>query len=152
MQGVRTRPRRFHVTMEDEHDRLEDTLADVEWSLRAGDTDTARRQLATFEAGLNRYVHGEERLLFPALDALVLNRTRFDPTASMRREHRSLRKLTGAIWDSFARGDGSDAADALSTLRSVFLLHIAKEDLVIYPLLHRAVSSTTEEALVQAFQ
>lgn len=150
MQGTRTRSRRFHVTMDDEHVRLEDTLADVEWSLRAGDTDTARRQLATFEAGLHRYVHGEERLLFPALEALVLSR--FDPTASMRREHRSLRKLTGAVWDSFARGDGSDAAHALSTLRSVFLLHIAKEDLVIYPLLDRAVSSTTEEALVQAFQ
>ena len=124
--------------MEDEHDRLDTTLADLEWSLRAGDTDMARVQLAAFEAGLSRYVHGEECLLFPLLDALVP--TRFDPTVRMRREHRSLRKLTAAVWDCFARHDGPGGVDTLGTLRSVFLLHIAKEDLVIYPLLDRAVS------------
>lgn len=146
---ARTGSRRFHETMEEEHDRLEAMLASLEWSLRAGDNDTARRQLATFEMGLTRYVQGEERLLFPVLEALVP--ARFAPTARMRREHRSLRKLTAAVWDSLARGDEA-LGDTLGTLRSVFLLHIAKEELIIYPLLDGAVSSTAEEALLRTLQ
>jgi iron-sulfur cluster repair protein YtfE (RIC family) len=148
MQASRTGSRRFHEALKGEHVRLEATLAGLEWALRTGATDTARTQLATFEAGLNRYVHGEERLLFPMLEALVPSL--FAPTARMRREHRSLRKLAAAVRDSVARGDGPRSVETLGMLQSVFLLHLAKEELIIYPLLHHAVSATAEEAFLQA--
>jgi iron-sulfur cluster repair protein YtfE (RIC family) len=148
MQATRTGSRRFHEALEDEHVRLEATLAGLDRALRTGATDTARTQLATFEAGLNRYVHGEERLLFPVLEALAPRR--FAPTARMRREHRSLRKLAAAVRDSVARGDGPRGVATLGMLQSVFLLHIAKEELIIYPLLDHAVSSTAEEAFLEA--
>jgi hemerythrin-like domain-containing protein len=150
MPVAQTGSRRFHEALEDEHVRLEATLAGLESALRTGASDTARAQLAIFEAGLNRYVHGEERLLFPVLEALAP--TRLSPTARMRREHRSLRELAAAVRDSVARGDGPRGVETLGMLQSVFLLHIAKEELIIYPLLDHAVSSTAEEAFLQAMQ
>jgi hemerythrin-like domain-containing protein len=150
MRVTRRGSRPFHQRLEDEHQRLDATLADLELALRSGDSDTVRAQLATFEAGLNRYVHGEERVLFPVLEALFP--TRFGPTARMRREHRSLRKLVAAVWESLARGDRSRGTRMLGNLRSVFLLHLAKEEWIVYPLLEQVVSSAAEASLLEVIQ
>lgn len=147
MRGTPSDSRRFHQRLEDEHQRLEAALSDLEVALHSGDSDTICAHLATFEAGLNRYVRGEERVLFPVLDALFPNRS--GPTARMRREHRSLRRLVADVGGSIARGDGPRGADTLGDLRSVFQLHIAKEELILYPLLEHVLSSAAEETLLE---
>jgi iron-sulfur cluster repair protein YtfE (RIC family) len=138
--------RGFHRLLEDEHRRLEAALGALEVALCAGDTVTAGAQLATFEVGLTRCVRGEETLLFPVLERSVT--TRFAPTAKMRQEHLELWKLATAIWDAMARADRPRALEVLGRLRSVFVLHVAKEEWSIYPLLVDAVPPTTEAAFL----
>jgi iron-sulfur cluster repair protein YtfE (RIC family) len=119
---------------EDEHLPLHNALSRVDRALRDCDLHTARLQLAIFAAGLDRYVRSEERVLFPVVERLVPAQRA--STMKMRREHRSLRTLVDRVKDSL---DGFDAAcrlRVLGNLRSVFLLHMTKEEWVIYPLLH----------------
>ena len=52
----------------DEHAQMDDTLSQIDASLRAGDPNAAFDLYLAFDALLTRYVRGEERLLFPVLE------------------------------------------------------------------------------------
>jgi iron-sulfur cluster repair protein YtfE (RIC family) len=110
----------------------DDRLAQLETSVRAGNRDTALEQLVAFDAELTRYVRGEERLLFPVLERFTSVPS--TATAHMRHEHRSLRRLLDTAGELIAREDRRRGLDVLGTLRSVLLLHVAKEEWVLYPL------------------
>lgn len=119
--------------MEDDRiTRLDDTLAKLETSMLEGDhTGTLDLYLA-FDGELTRYVQGEERLLFPVLERFTSMPS--SATASMRIEHRSLRRLVDSLADLIARDDVHRGLDVLTSLRSVLLFHIAKEEWVLQPL------------------
>lgn len=119
--------------MEDTHMRLDDKLDKLEASLRAGDRDAAFDIYLLFDAELAGYVRGEERLLFPVLERFTSMPT--TATRSMRLEHRSLRRLVDALGELLARDDKRGGLDIVAQLRSVLILHVAKEEWVLMPLL-----------------
>jgi iron-sulfur cluster repair protein YtfE (RIC family) len=118
--------------MNDDRARWDDRLAQLEASVRAGNRDAALEQLVAFDAELTRCIRGEERELFPVLERFTSIST--TATARMRHEHRSLRRLVDTVGELVAREDRRRGLAVLATLRSVLLLHVAKEDWVLYPL------------------
>jgi hemerythrin-like domain-containing protein len=144
------RARRFKVRLAAERSRLDDTLGDLERFLREGDPDAARRRLARFIEIFDRYVLGEERYLFPVLEAG--GRTSFAPTTAMRREHRALRRLVAGVRAAVERRDATRALELLATTRSVFVLHHAKEEWVLHPMLAVAVSPAAEDEVIRLLQ
>lgn len=114
-------------------DNWDDRLSKLEASLRAGDRELALEDLLAFDADLTSYVRGEERVLFPVLERFTSLPSKV--TARMRDEHRSLRRLLDSVEEQVARPDRGRGLDVLSTLRSVLLLHIAKEEWVLHPLM-----------------
>jgi iron-sulfur cluster repair protein YtfE (RIC family) len=119
--------------MQDEQTRWDDRLAMLENTVRSGDNAGALEQLIAFDAELTRYVRGEERVLFPVLERFTS--VSVHATASMRNEHRSLRRILDTIGELLVREDRRRGLDLLATLRSVLLLHVAKEEWVLYPLM-----------------
>jgi hemerythrin-like domain-containing protein len=115
-----------------EHERLDDLLSDVGVLLRAGRQRTARRHLTRFTSRFDHYVRTEERLLFAALESAGSGAPGA-PTGPMRREHRSLRRLVAALFEAIEGGDRKRALEALASLRSVLLVHHAKEEWLIHP-------------------
>jgi iron-sulfur cluster repair protein YtfE (RIC family) len=125
--------------MEDTHARMDDNLATLAASLRVRDLDTAFDIYLEFDADLTGYVRGEERLLFPVLERFTSMPT--TATRSMRSEHRSLRRLVDTLGELIARGDERASLEAVSKIRSVLLLHVAKEEWVLMPLLRPMASA-----------
>lgn len=121
--------------IERKHEQLEEALARLDWALRDHDLHTARLHLEIFAAGLDRYVSSEERMWFPVFDRMEpAHRT---STTKMRREHGSLRRLVARVSKALDSQDERGKLGLLGDLRSVFLLHVAKEEMVIYPVLRQ---------------
>jgi iron-sulfur cluster repair protein YtfE (RIC family) len=83
-------------------------------------------------------VRGEERVLFPVLERFTSVSSKV--TTTMRNEHRSLRGLVDTIGELIARADRRRGLELLATLRSVLLLHVAKEEWVLFPLIRPVAS------------
>jgi iron-sulfur cluster repair protein YtfE (RIC family) len=121
---------------EDRIKGLDDTLARLGASVRAADHAAAMDLYLMFDGQLTRYVHGEERVLFPVLERFTSMPSK--ATASMRDEHRSLRRLADSLGEHLASRDTRGGLEILGALRSVLMLHMAKEDWVLQPLLRSA--------------
>ena len=145
--GVAMPIRRFAHKLAIEHGRLDDALDDLGRFLRAGNTTAARDRLSRFIARFDRYVNGEERLVFPVLDGGKPSPQA--PTAQMRREHGFLRRLVAALRDAIHRDDRPRSLDVLASLRSVFLVHHTKEEWLIHPRVAETITPATEDAVVR---
>jgi hemerythrin-like domain-containing protein len=139
--------RRFEQRLAVEHARLADALADLDRFLRAGNDAAAQRRLSTFTERFDRYIRGEERLLFPVLDGGKPGPRA--PTAQMRKEHGFLRRMLAAFREALQRADHARGLEVLGTLRSVFVLHYAKEEWLIHPRLAESVTPATDDAFVR---
>lgn len=104
--------------MDDEHYHLDDALMRLEQGLRSGSHMLASLQLAELALKLDRAIRREERLLG------VTGR----PAVRIRQEHASLRRLVGSVAAALDRADDRRARDLITQLRSVLLLHAAKEE------------------------
>lgn len=118
---------------DDRHPELDDDLARLDASLRSGDSGATRDLYLAIDATLTRYVRGEEGILFPALERFTSMPS--TATASMRGEHRSIRRLLDTLGEMIGRADIRRGLEVLTTLRSVLLLHIAKEEWLLHPLI-----------------
>jgi iron-sulfur cluster repair protein YtfE (RIC family) len=117
---------------------LDATLVKLEAAIGAGDHACALDLYLAFDGELTRYVRGEERLLFPVLERFTsIPRA---ATARMRNEHRSLRKLVESLGEMLGRDDASHGLDILSSLRSVLMFHVVKEEWVLRPLARAATA------------
>ena len=116
--------------MYDEHDQLDHELARLARSLRSGEHMMACLQLAEFALKLDHCIRREERTL--SLACARLQPATSDPLAKVRNEHASLRRLVGLIASALDRADGRRGLEVLGKLRSVLLLHQAKEA-ALYP-------------------
>lgn len=112
-----------------ERSHWDDELSKLDRTLRAGDRASALEQLVAFDAALTRYVRSEERDVFPLLERLSAVPVR--ATETMRAEHRSLRRLLDTVGVLVAREEPRRGLAALSSLRSVLLLHVTKEEWVL---------------------
>jgi hypothetical protein len=113
--------------MHDDHERLDQGLVDLERSLQRGDHEMAVRHLAVFALELGRYIRREEQWLRHAAAVSQLS------FRKIHREHTSLRRLVAWIARALARADDRRGIEATGTLRSVLLLHVAKEQWLLGP-------------------
>ena len=94
--------RAFAYRLALEQGRLEDALGELSRLLREGNDVAARRRLSRFRTRFERYVQGEERLLFPVLEAQGARP--FVATSRMRVEHGLLRRLVASLRDAIDTG------------------------------------------------
>ena len=118
--------------MYDEHEQLDEDLAQLARTLRSADVMMACMQLAEFALKLDRIIRCEERALTFAADTAAPN-----PLAKVRSEHASLRRMVSLVASALDRGDYRRSLEIIGKLRSVLLLHIAKEA-ALEPFLHHA--------------
>lgn len=104
-----------------EHDDLDEALEAVERMLRVGKHAAARRQLASFVARYTARVDHEERALRAGPGR------RRELLAKVRQEHARLGVLVAALVDALAREHARSGLEVIEMLRSVFVLHVAKE-------------------------
>jgi hemerythrin-like domain-containing protein len=116
-----------------DHDRLDEILRDLETALGVGDRETAASVLSSSRALLHRYIRREEDVLFPSVERRS-SRARAC-TLRLRREHERMRFLVIAVERALSRGEARRGLVLVSMLRSVLLIHSAKEQWGIYPLL-----------------
>ncbi|HEU0030047.1 MAG TPA: hemerythrin domain-containing protein [Kofleriaceae bacterium] len=119
--------------MHDRDLRWDDRLSTVEAWIRQDNGDAALAHLLAFDAELTRDVQGEEHVVLPVLERLVA--VPAHATATMREEHRQLRRLVDTAGERIARRDSRGGLEVLSTLRSLLLVHVLKEEWVVYPLM-----------------
>lgn len=94
-------------------------------------------QLAEFALKLDHYITREERSLIVAHRIVEVSKPK--ALASVQHEHRSLRQLVAAIANALDRADDRRAVETVSKLRSVLLLHVAKEERLLAPPTSHAV-------------
>lgn len=111
--------------MYDEHEQLDQELARLAESLRGSEHMMACLQLAEFALKLDHLMRREERALAFAYDRLVSSAP--SPLAKVRVEHASLRRLVSSIASALDRADDRHSLELIGKLRSVLLLHVAKE-------------------------
>ena len=117
--------------MHDDHEQLDQELARVAQSLHGGDHMLACLQLAEFALKLDHYIHREERTL--ALAYQLLETSLPGAMATVRREHTSLRELVASVASALDRADSDRGLEMIGKLRSVLVLHVAKEELLLAP-------------------
>ena len=115
--------------MHEDHEQLDRELARLSQSLTSGDHMLACLQLAEFALKLDHYIRREERALAIAYRAVEPTRPR--ALAVVQREHTSLRQLVSLIAGALDRADDRRGVEIISKLRSVLLLHVTKEELLL---------------------
>ncbi|HEY5947586.1 MAG TPA: hemerythrin domain-containing protein [Kofleriaceae bacterium] len=123
--------------MHEDHDQLDHELARLAESLRAGDHMLGCLRLAEFALKLDHYIRREERALSFAAELVEV--TRPSALAIVHREHSSLRQLVAAIATALDRADDRRGIELVGKLRSVLLVHVAKEEMVFHPAMSHAV-------------
>ena len=117
--------------MYDEHDRLDEDLAHLAQLLRSSDVMMACIQLAELGLKLDRIMRCEERVLSFAYERAAV--TAPGPLAMVRKEHATLRRHVSMIADALDRADVRRGLEVIARLRSLLLVHLAKEE-VLQPL------------------
>lgn len=119
--------------MYDEHEQLDNELARLAEALRGGDQMAACIYLAEFATKLDRRIRQEERALALAYERHEL--TAAKPLATVRSEHASLRCMVNSIALALDGAEDRRGLELVGKLRSVLVLHLAKEDR-LQPVLH----------------
>jgi hypothetical protein len=117
------------VGMHEDHDQLDHELARLAQALRERDHMLACLRLAEFALKLDHYIRREERELSVA--CRLVEATRPSALAMIHREHSSLRQLVAAVASALDRADDRRGVELVGKLRSVLLVHVAKEQIVL---------------------
>lgn len=117
--------------MRDDHEKLDLELSQLAQALRGGDHMLACLQLAEFALKLDIYIRREERAFSFAYS--VVGVTPPHAVAFVQREHTSLRQLVSSIASALDRADDRRGVEIVGKLRSVLLLHMMKEELILAP-------------------
>ena len=115
--------------MHEDHEPLDAELARLAQSLRVGDHMLACLQLAEFSLKLDLFLRREERALAFAR-GLLAERAPHAVTKTYV-EQASLRRLVAVISAALDGADDRRGLEVISKLRSVLLLHVAKQSLLL---------------------
>ena len=134
-----------------DHERL-DTLEEAAFAKRSGGDLQAAFDLYTeFVLGLRRHIGFEERILFPAFEAVAGLPAGLGPTAVMRAEHREIERLLEEIAGSI--GDAASEVDVpRAQLQRVIAAHDFKEEQVLYPGIDRWLGPEGADRIVGEIQ
>ena len=144
-QDPRTQPLR------DEHIALLAELAMLRVAADAvgtpGGTDHVDRAHRLLVRHLLPHMAAEEAVLYPVIDELAGSHA----TATLRRDHDEIRRLTAQLPDGRAEPEGDrQLRAALYGLDSIVRLHLAKEEELFYPLLDQRLDGSAALALIAA--
>lgn len=109
-----------------QQEQLDEELVHLAELVRAGDVTLSCMQLADFASKLDRLMRHEERALAFVYERLAP--TTPSPLAKVKREHASLRSLIGLLAHALDRADERRGLELVARLRSVLMVHVAKEE------------------------
>jgi uncharacterized protein (DUF2249 family) len=134
-----------HDTLAWEHARLDEEQRATLAAIAAGDMAEARRHFLLFERRLNRHIHFEEELLFPAFESRSTGP--HAATRAMRSEHREIRMmLERAARSLYGPPDGAE--HACRALHQALERHDFTEEATFYDILDRLLEPAESAALV----
>ena len=134
-----------HDTLAWEHARLDEEQRATLAAIAGGDMAEARRHFLLFERRLNRHIHFEEEILFPAFESRTASP--HGATRAMRSEHREVRMmLERAARSLYGPPDGAE--HACRELHEVLERHDFKEEAAFYDVLDRLLEPAESAALV----
>ncbi len=116
-----------------EQEQLDEELDHLAELLRSGDVMLSCIQLADFASKLDRIMRHEERALAFVYERLAPRTP--NPIAKVKREHGSLRTLISLLATALDRADAHRGLEVVARLRSVLMVHAAKENW-LQPLTH----------------
>lgn len=134
-----------HDTLAWEHARLDDEQRATLAAIAAGDMAAARRHFLLFERRLNRHIHFEEAILFPAFETRSPGQD--GATRAMRAEHREIRMMLERAARSL-HGPADGAEEACRALHDVLERHDFEEEAAFYDVLDRLLEPAESAALV----
>ena len=134
-----------------DHGRLE-ALEEAAFTERAeGDLQAAFDLYAEFAVGIRRHIGFEEKILFPAFEAMSAIPAATGPTAVMRSEHRRIERLL----EDIAAGIGDAAAEVdvpRAQLLRILAEHDRTEERVLYPTIDRRLGPEGADRIVGEIQ
>jgi len=130
----------------EDHDRLDELFKTFQTSKRS-DFVKAKEAFNEFNAGLQRHILWEEKLLFPMWEENT-GMIEDGPTPMMRHEHSQIKQLLGAIYQKVER-QNLDTDQEEQALLTVLSSHNRKEERALYPAIDQ-VTSEAERAAVFA--
>ncbi len=137
----------FSTAMTDDHRRCDRLLALVEGSAEGDDWVAVGREAEQFRDAMERHLHFEEEVLFPALEGRMPMAA--GPTGVMRMEHAQMRRMLEELATAVAGRSAGDCLGILETLHLVTQQHNAKEEGVLYPMADRALGPEADGLLAQ---
>jgi len=140
-------PRSVTEYLEDEHQRLQTLLDEIERLVDARAFGEARAVLAELACGLGHHIDSEHNLIFPVFEAVTGGESW--PTERLRAEHEQIVRLVQAVALNIVRRDAR-SADLVRVLGGFFSAHCAKEERVLYPLTDRAACDDRERHAIVA--
>lgn len=138
-----------HESLAWDHARLDDLQRKILAALSVPDLPEARHQFAIFERRLNRHIHFEEEILFPAFEQKTASREGL--TRAMRAEHREIRMMIERAARSLY-GPVSEAERTCRSLHTVLQQHDFNEEAAFYDVLDRMLAPSESAALVERIQ
>jgi hemerythrin-like domain-containing protein len=131
----------IHQRLAEDHRRLDALLEALSKRAADGDDETKRAALADFESALVAHLEGEEKHLFPRLEAEFP-----EEVLALREEHEAIRRQVSEVVDSehIDRLEADRAARLVATLRK----HAQRENTMLYTLVNDRSGSKRYRELV----
>lgn len=131
-----------------EHHRIMALLDGTLREIAGGDVPGARTTLTAFARRLRTHLRIVDELLLPVVARTVQDHG-FAAGLAATREHAVFTELLAEIEDALAHAEPGRVTGNLRELRAALQLHFAREELVLYPMVDRAVQASTVMALAE---
>lgn len=128
----------------EDHHRCDESWANFEELVTAGDEAGAKREWNKFLSQMRRHFTMEEEVLFPAFEDATGMRGA-GPTEVMRHEHRQIRGLLDQMAAAAEAGKLQNVLDHGDTLLMLIGQHNAKEESILYRMTDQVLSGQWPE-------
>lgn len=128
-----------------DHQACDAIFAETEVAVGRGDLTAARAEFARFRDAMERHLHAEEDVVFPAFEDKTGMRS--GPTEVMRGEHGMMRDLFGKMDAALAQQQAQQYLGLAETLLILLQQHNIKEENVLYPMIDQALGSERQTLL-----
>jgi iron-sulfur cluster repair protein YtfE (RIC family) len=132
--------------MDVDHRRVDRILTTFS-ALKRGDLAKASALFTRGREDLLRHIFWEEEMLFPAFEEKT-NLRDSGPTVVMRQEHSQIRAGLEKIKDLLDDGKLADLDTAEQELAKILAVHNKKEELILYPMINKNLSSSERKELL----
>ena len=135
---------RISTFFEQDHRELDALLEGVPF----GSPREALAKFKEFDRRLERHIHWEEGVLFPAV-ARKAPELEFGPIRVMKMEHQQIREDKAGALKALREGDGERARKCTEAMVGVLSDHNAKEERILYPACDSLLSEEDRQAVFE---